>query len=86
MTTGAAGERVVARGKLVNNRQENLEKAGARLVVDGEASVWKLMILSDCDITSHVYCLDVNMLFVVSSDSLTRALFDVLQCTPNFSL
>ena len=57
MTTGAAGERVVARGKLVNNRQENLEKAGAPLVVDGEASVWKLMILSDFDITSHVYCL-----------------------------
>ena len=54
MTTGAAGERVVARGKLVNNRQENLEKAGAPLVVDGEASVWKLMILSDFDITSPV--------------------------------
>ena len=54
MTTGAAGERVVARGKLVNNRQENLEKAGARLVVDGEASVCKLMILSHFDITSHV--------------------------------
>ena len=34
----------------------------------------------------HITCLlsDVNMLFVVSSDSLTRALFDVLQCTPIF--
>ena len=50
MTTGAAGERVVARGKLVNNRQENLEKAGAPLVVDGEASAGKFHVNVDFDV------------------------------------
>jgi len=37
--TGAVGEKVEARLKLVNSRRENLVKVGARLVGDGEVLV-----------------------------------------------